>query len=141
MICPHCQKEFEGNFCPYCGKSPNIKNKCPKCGNEFEGKFCNVCGEQIYNKSSVPQNIYINNTATATTNAIDFRISLKSKWTAFFLCLFLGFFGVHRFYVGKVMTGIIYFFTAGLLGIGWFIDLINILCGNFKDNMGCVLKN
>ena len=34
----------------------------------------------------------------------------------------LGFFGVHRFYYGKVATGILYFFTLGLFGIGWLID-------------------
>jgi TM2 domain-containing membrane protein YozV len=36
---------------------------------------------------------------------------------------FLGVFGVHRFYMGKVWTGILYFFTGGLLGLGWLYDL------------------
>lgn len=34
-----------------------------------------------------------------------------------------GFIGAHRFYYGKAISGTIYFFTLGLLGIGWFIDL------------------
>ena len=47
--------------------------------------------------------------------------------TAFFLCLFLGFFGVHRFYEGKIGTGILYLFTLGLVGFGWLIDCIILL--------------
>ncbi len=45
---------------------------------------------------------------------------------AFILHFFLGVFGVHRFYIGKPLTGILYLFTAGLLGIGWLYDLFTI---------------
>ena len=37
-----------------------------------------------------------------------------------------GFLGAHRFYFGKKLTGTLYFFTLGLLGIGWLIDLFLI---------------
>jgi TM2 domain-containing membrane protein YozV len=37
-----------------------------------------------------------------------------------------GFIGSHRFYYGKPVSGTIYFFTLGLLGIGWLIDLFLI---------------
>lgn len=37
-----------------------------------------------------------------------------------------GFLGAHRFYFGKPKTGILWFFTLGLLGIGWLIDLFLI---------------
>lgn len=60
----------------------------------------------------------------------------KSKWVAFFLCFFLGCFGFHRFYVGKVGTGILYLCTVGLFGIGAIVDCILILCGSFKDKYG-----
>ena len=43
-----------------------------------------------------------------------------------YLCWLFGFFGAHRFYYGKRITGTIWFFTLGLLGIGWIIDLILI---------------
>lgn len=66
--------------------------------------------------------------------------SQKSKTTAGLLCFFLGEFGIHRFYVGKVGTGILWLFTAGLFGIGWFIDLIVIICGGFKDSNGLDLS-
>jgi restriction system protein len=52
---------------------------------------------------------------------------MKRKWIAFFLCLFLGMFGAHKFYEGKIGMGILYFFTAGLFGFGWIADCIAIL--------------
>jgi TM2 domain-containing membrane protein YozV len=41
-----------------------------------------------------------------------------------YLLWLFGFFGAHRFYFGKPVTGTIWFFTLGLLGIGWLIDLL-----------------
>lgn len=40
-----------------------------------------------------------------------------------YLCWIFGFTGAHRFYYGKQVTGTIWFFTFGLLGIGWIVDL------------------
>jgi restriction system protein len=65
----------------------------------------------------------------------------KRKWVAFFLCLLGGFFGLHQFYVGKIGKGILYLFTVGLFGIGWFIDLLKILLGSFRDNVGQPLRH
>ena len=48
--------------------------------------------------------------------------------TIFFLCLFLGLIGAHKFYEGKIGMGVLYIFTGGLFGIGAFVDLIVILC-------------
>ena len=66
--------------------------------------------------------------------------SSKSRLVALLLCFFLGIIGVHRFYVGKVGTGILYIFTFGGFGFGWLIDLIRIACGVFRDSQGYYLK-
>ncbi len=67
------------------------------------------------------------------------KTSEKKRLVTFLLCFFLGGFGVHRFFVGKVGTGIIQVFTLGGLGIWALIDMIMILCGSFKDNEGNVI--
>jgi len=48
-----------------------------------------------------------------------------SKLIGYILWIF-GFTGSHRFYFGKPVSGTVYFFTLGLLGIGWLIDLFLI---------------
>jgi TM2 domain-containing membrane protein YozV len=57
------------------------------------------------------------------------------------LCFFVGVFGIHRFYVGKTMTGIIQLLTLGGLGIWALVDLIMIIMGNFKDKNGLPIKH
>ena len=56
------------------------------------------------------------------------------------LCILLGGLGVHRFYVGKVVTGIIMILTFGGLGIWTLIDVIRIAVGSFKDSNGLTIK-
>ena len=68
-------------------------------------------------------------------------VSNKSKIVALLLCLFLGYLGVHRFYVGKVGTGVIWLVTCGCFGIGVLVDFIMILVGSFKDGAGATLAN
>jgi TM2 domain-containing membrane protein YozV len=43
---------------------------------------------------------------------------------------------VHRFYVGKIGTGLLFFFTIGGLGIWWIYDVIISITGNFTDKKG-----
>lgn len=60
----------------------------------------------------------------------------KSKITTLILCIFLGYLGVHRFYTGKVGTGVLWLVTVGCFGIGWIVDIIMIAAGHFKDAYG-----
>lgn len=55
----------------------------------------------------------------------------KNKWISFLLCLFLGVLGIHKFYEGRILLGILYLCTGGIFGIGVVIDLIILL---FKPN-------
>ena len=64
----------------------------------------------------------------------------KSGLTAFFLCLFLGNFGVHRFYSGKIGTGILMLLTGGGFGLWTLIDLINITADRFETSHGLPMR-
>jgi TM2 domain-containing membrane protein YozV len=64
----------------------------------------------------------------------------KNKITALLLCIFLGGLGVHRFYVGKIGTGIVWLLTGGVFGIGWIVDIILIAVDKFKDKQGNILS-
>jgi len=48
---------------------------------------------------------------------------MKSKGTAYLLWFFLGIFSAHRFYLGKMGSGILYLLTGQLFGVGWIIDM------------------
>jgi TM2 domain-containing membrane protein YozV len=60
----------------------------------------------------------------------------KSQLVALLLCIFLGGLGIHRFYLGHYVMGVVYLFTAGLCGLGWIIDTILILTGDLKPKNG-----
>lgn len=64
----------------------------------------------------------------------------KSELAAILLWWFLGAFGVHRFYVGKIGTGILWLLTCGCFGIGNFVDMIKLLSGSFTDKQGQTLN-
>ena len=68
------------------------------------------------------------------------ELSDKGFVPCILLCFFLGVFGIHRFYVGKVGTGILMLLTLGGLGIWSLVDFIIIVCGNFKDKEGRLIK-
>ena len=66
-------------------------------------------------------------------------MSNRSWGVALLLCLLFGIFGFHRFYVGKIASGLFFLLTCGWLGLGWLIDVISILTGSFRDRDGLPL--
>lgn len=75
-----------------------------------------------------------NNNMKDITSVI--KPSEKDWMITLLLCLFGGGIGIHRYYVGKVGTGILYTLTLGLFGIGCLVDLIKIITGKFTDKDG-----
>jgi TM2 domain-containing membrane protein YozV len=100
--------------CSQCGAALNGDSNCPSCGASAQ---------------QAPQHQQTSS------------VSIKSRMVATLLCFFLGGLGVHRFYAGKIGTGILWLFTGGALGIGWLVDFIMIVAGSFKDSDGYVISN
>lgn len=112
-------------FCKYCGeKIPEDAIICTKCGRQVEELKRNNENNQII--------INNNNSASAAASASAVATGYgyghgkqKNKWVALALCI-LTVCG-HKFYEGKIGLDLIYFFTFGLFGIGWIIDIISLL--------------
>lgn len=127
--------------CPYCGAETKA-GKCEYCGSKIEAPKTEV---QTATPNGVP-NIIININGkglqpTAETKS-EPPVSTKSKGTAIFLCclVFIGLGGLHRIYVGKKASGLIYLLTFGLFFFGAVADLVSLSHGTFKDSDGLPLK-
>lgn len=92
--------------------------------------YCTGCGTQIHSSAT---NCPSCGAVQSGSGIRDSNASPKRRLVALLLNMFFGIFGVHRFYVGKVGTGVLQFFTFGGLLIWTCIDFIIILCGTFKD--------
>ncbi len=122
MFCRNCGKELIGTpeICLGCGAKPLVgTNFCQACGTETNqmAEICVKCGVRL-----------------AKAEEID--VSPKSRLAVTLLAWFLGGFGVHRFYLGKIGTGILMIITFGGLGIWALIDFIFAVTGNMRDKEG-----
>ena len=94
-------------------------------------KYCAQCGAQLVDEAVVCPKC---GCAVAPTKTVDPNASPKSRLITLLLCIFVGGLGIHRFYVGKIGTGVLWLLTAGCFGIGALVDLIMIACGTFTDS-------
>jgi len=94
---------------------------CPGCGSVIDASsmVCPKCG--VIQPTNLPATM---------------SISEKRILPTFLLCFFFGFFGAHRFYAGKIGTGVLQAVTLGGLGIWWLVDFIMIIVGSFTDAEG-----
>ena len=78
-----------------------------------------------------------------TRQKVDYNASKYSRTLALiFACIgFVAIGGIHRFYVGKIGTGVIWLLTGGLFGLGTLIDVICIASGTFTDADGKAITN
>jgi TM2 domain-containing membrane protein YozV len=100
-------------------RAPNANEQfCRGCGRVISklAPACPFCGAPTHDQPS---------------NASD-----KSRVAALLLCFFVGVFGIHRFYVGKIGTGLLQLVTIGGLGIWTLVDFILIAVGAFTDKQG-----
>jgi TM2 domain-containing membrane protein YozV len=104
-------------------------------------KYCIECAELINSKAEICPKCGVRQPMYQPIISDD-TINQRNKWiTCILLCWFFGVFGVHRFYAGHILTGIIQLLTLGGCGIWALIDFIIIVTGNFKDSNGLLIKN
>jgi len=60
----------------------------------------------------------------------------QSKFITILLCIFLGVLGIHRFYTGSYVLGLIYLLTGGIFGIGAIVGLVLLVFGKYKTGSG-----
>jgi len=116
MYCRSCGASVVSNtvLCINCGSKPMSGNSfCNSCGNSTlpNAEICPTCGVRLNN--------------------------LSKSWIATLLfAIFFGYLGIHRFYTGHILIGILQLCTAGGCGIWYIIDIILIVSDVFKDSKG-----
>ena len=121
------------------------ENKCPQCGAPIEvgATECKFCGEKLVTQKvtervqqsqSQPQ-IVVQQVAQATVSGINPSWPVKSKTVAGILGIFFGGLGLHKFYMGKPLMGILYLclswtFVPEVIG---FFEGISYLCSSDEN--------
>ncbi|AIM36590.1 hypothetical protein KO02_07645 [Sphingobacterium sp. ML3W] len=109
--------------------------------NQPTQKYCVQCGTLIHVQAEICSSCGVRQPLYFSQQQYGGPVK-DERWLAcLLLCIFLGPFGAHRFYVGKIGTGVIQLLTFGGCGIWYIIDLVMIIIGNFKDSDGNVIKN
>lgn len=115
-FCKSCGKQISKDFkvCPYCGEKVEeeiLEIYCPSCGKSIKSDFkvCPYCGNNPNNKR---ENYNTENRINYSPN--NYEISPKSGIACSILCLFLGGFGVHRFYVGRIISAVIFLLLTSI---------------------------
>ena len=151
--CPSCNKQFsiprivpdESRFsademsCPSCGSRMKKEAQiCLKCGvrpadvwAKGDANFCHACGNRINKGAKICLKCGV-----SVPDSVPANLNGKSWLTTLLLCIFVGCFGIHRFYSGHIGIGIVQLLTGGACGIWWLIDFILILTGAYKDSKG-----
>lgn len=133
MQCPTCGAPVNSAFCEYCGTKMPIER--------IEASTINAQNVTVNNYYGQPQYAQQPNYSLQPNQfaAYSQTVSPKSRLVALLLCIFLGLFGAHRFYAGHLLLGVVYLLTAGVLGIGWLVDIVLICLGKMHDKYGLAI--
>lgn len=97
--------------------------------------FCSSCGAVIKKEAEICPKCGVRQKNAGLRGS-----ETNTQWTTLLiLSIFLGEFGIDRFYAGKIGTGILKLITGGGCGIWWLIDIIMIATGKFTDSNGNVI--
>jgi TM2 domain-containing membrane protein YozV len=107
---------------------------CQKCGKELpdQASFCPSCGHPAHPEVRGETRA----AGMGPGYSAEKPVSPFNRLVTLLLCIFVGALGVHRFYVGKIGTGVAMIFTLGGLGIWVLVDFIMIIVGSFRDANG-----
>jgi hypothetical protein len=95
-----------------------------------DDRFCRNCGwDSKYAQGAPPP-------SPRPRAPLPPNTSERNRLTALLLCVLLGPFGAHRFYLGKIGTGVLWLVTLGFLGLGVVFDVIMIATGECRDIEG-----
>jgi TM2 domain-containing membrane protein YozV len=179
MFCRACGQEIDelAELCPECRAMPTEGDKhCDSCGSETkpEAEFCVKCGaklakpvaqeapeapaeqEEVPEEAAPPVGAVEVQEPVAPVQGVG-EVSQKSRLASTLLALFLGWLGIHRFYLGKTGTAVI-MLVLGVLGVAtvWFgigivflvavwiwqlIDFVFAVAGLMRDKEGKPVKN
>ena len=114
-FCKRCGKQISKDFklCPYCGEKVEeeiLEIPCQFCGKTIKSDFkvCPYCENNLNSKKENYNDYNNHNTENrAVSYSNNYEVSSKSGIACLLLWFFLGSFGVHRFYAGKIGSGFI----------------------------------
>lgn len=145
MFCSKCGSQVNDDeaFCGVCGNS--LKETLPVANAASEPVAQSSTPSQIANPEAPSININLSQNQQNHAMGLPFTNSpqeLKSKEVTGLLCIFLGWLGIHDFYVGKTTLGVVKLIltclvvSSFIVGIWVIIDLICILSGSYCDRWG-----
>jgi hypothetical protein len=108
---------------------------CVRCGQDMrlDDRFCRNCGwDSTFSHGSPPPPP----SPRPPRPPLPPNTSQRNRLTTLLLCVLLGPFGAHRFYLGKIGTGVLWLVTFGILGFGVVFDLVMIATGECRDIEG-----
>lgn len=118
-------KTANEKFCSNCGQLIDVRAElCPRCG----------VRQAYVPPTNMPPYSY-------NARVEDPTLSEKDWLTTLLLCIFLGYLGIHRFYTGNTLYGVLQLITLGGCGIWTIIDFIFLLTGSYKDGENKFVKN